>query len=169
MRRRARGGRVIDVASGHGLLAHLMLLLDDTSPVAIALDPRLPASAPKLAAALVAAWPRLAGRVIFDERPLSAVAIAEQDVVVSAHACGSLTDDVLAAAVAASARVAVLPCCHEVTRSPLEGWLDGPLAVDIARAQRLALAGYAVHTQTIDPTITPKHRLLIGTPIKPPY
>lgn len=163
-RRHARGGRVVDVASGHGLLAHVMLLLDDTSPVAIAVDPRIPPSAAKLATELTAAWPRLAGRVIFDNRPLAAVEIAAHDVVVSAHACGSLTDDVLAAAIAARARVAVLPCCHEETRSPLAGWLDGPLAVDIARAHRLVLAGYAVHTRTIDPAITPKHRLLIGLP-----
>jgi hypothetical protein len=142
-----------------------MLLLDDTSPVAIAVDPQIPASAGKLAAEIVAAWPRLAGRVIFDERPLAAVTIAEHDVVVSAHACGTLTDDVLGAAIAARARVAVLPCCHEVARSPLDGWIDGPLAVDIARAHRLVQAGYAVHTQTIDPTITPKHRLLIGLPV----
>ncbi len=163
-RRRARGGRVVDVASGHGLLAHLMLLLDDTSPAALAVDPRIPESAAKLAAELVAAWPRLAGRVVFEERPLAAVELAKHDVVVSAHACGSLTDDVLGAAIAASARVAVLPCCHDVTPSPLDGWLDGPLAVDIARAHRLMRAGYAVHTQVIDPAITPKHRLLLGLP-----
>jgi hypothetical protein len=31
IRRRLRGGRILDVAGGHGLLAHLMLLLDDSS------------------------------------------------------------------------------------------------------------------------------------------
>ena len=33
-RRHCRGGRVVDVAGGHGLLAHIMLLLDDT-PTAV--------------------------------------------------------------------------------------------------------------------------------------
>lgn len=37
-RRRFRGGRVIDLACGHGLVAHLMLLLDDSSPTALAID-----------------------------------------------------------------------------------------------------------------------------------
>src|SRR5882724_6387973 len=63
VRRRFRGGRVVDLACGHGLLAHLMLLLDDTSPGALAVDRRIPVSAGKLAAAIAAEWPRLAGRV----------------------------------------------------------------------------------------------------------
>lgn len=163
MRRRVRGGRVLEVASGHALLAHLMLILDDTSPSAIAIDPHTPPSAAKLAAELVAAWPRLAGRVTFVPT-LAEVTATADDVIVSAHACGGLTDDVLTAALAARAPVAVLPCCQVVAPSPLDGWLDGPLAVDVARAQRLVAAGYAVHTQTIDPAITPKNRLLLGVP-----
>ena len=163
-RRRYRGGRVIDVACGHGLVAHLLLLLDDSSPAAIAIDPAIPASAAKLAAELITTWPRLADRVTFQQARLADVPLAAGDLVVSVHACGSLTDDVLSAAVTASARVAVLPCCHEVSRSPLDGWLDGPLAIDVARAQRLIAAGYDVLAQTIDAAITPKNRLLLGAP-----
>lgn len=163
-RRRFRGGQVIDVACGHGLVAHLMLLLDDTSPSAVAIDPAVPPSAARLAAELVRSWPRLAGRVRFSQSRLAEVAIQPGDVVVSVHACGGLTDDVLAAARAARARVAVLPCCHVVGGSPLAGWLEATLAVDVARAHRLMAAGYAVTTQTIDPAITPKNRLLLAEP-----
>src|SRR4051812_24270309 len=35
-RRRFRGGRVLDLACGHALVAQLMLLLDDSSPSALA-------------------------------------------------------------------------------------------------------------------------------------
>src|SRR5271154_2158460 len=63
VRRRFRGGRVVDLACGHGLIAHLMLLLDDSSKSALAVDARLPESASKLARALTVAWPRLEGRV----------------------------------------------------------------------------------------------------------
>ena len=38
VRRRFRGGRVIDLACGHGLTATLLLLLDDSSPQALAVD-----------------------------------------------------------------------------------------------------------------------------------
>src|SRR5690606_38631306 len=68
VRRRMRGGRVVDLACGHGLVAALMLLLDDSSPSALAVDVRLPASAAPIAAALAAAWPRLEGRVVLEAR-----------------------------------------------------------------------------------------------------
>ena len=32
VRRKYRGGRVVDLAGGHGLLAHIMLILDDITP-----------------------------------------------------------------------------------------------------------------------------------------
>lgn len=163
-RRRFRGGRVLDLACGHGLVAHLMLILDDASPEALAADPGLPASAARLSEELVRTWPRLAGRVALAPRALAQVDVARGDVVVSVHACGALTDRVLDAAISARARVAVLPCCHEAGPSPLAGWLDPALAVDVARAQRLGAAGYQVVTQTIAAEITPKNRLLLGEP-----
>jgi hypothetical protein len=164
-RRRARGGRVVDVAGGHGLLAHVMLLLDDTSPEAVVVDPACPPSADVISAVLTAAWPRLAGRVRYETRPLGEIALTADDVVVSSHACGALSDAVLDAAVEARARVAVLPCCQDADTcdaGPLAGWMDLALAVDTIRALRLDARGYRVWTQTIPGVITPKNRLLIG-------
>lgn len=165
-RRRFRGGRVLDLACGHALIAHLMLLLDDTSASALAVDVRIPPSAERLSAALVSAWPRLAGRVQLVASPLSGVAVSTGDLVVSAHACGKLTDDVLSLAIGASARVVVLPCCQDEAISDLGGlggWLDGPLAIDVTRVARLREHGYSVHTQTIPGEITAKNRLLLAT------
>jgi hypothetical protein len=168
VRRRFRGGRVVDLASGHGLVAQLLVLLDDTSVAALAVDRRVPPSAAKLARALADEWPRLEGRVAYVEAPLASVALTAADVVVSAHACGALTDEVLALAVAARARVAVLPCCHDAATcddGALGGWLDVATAIDVTRAARLRAAGYAVRTQTIPRAITEKNRLLLGEPI----
>ncbi len=163
VRRRVRGGRVVDLCCGHGLLAHLMLLLDDTSPLALAADLRLPPSHRPLAEALQAQWPRLQGRVRFEQVALEQVPLRPGDVVVSAHACGGLTDQILQQAQAVRAHVAVLPCCHHLAvRGDLGGWLDGPLALDVERAVRLRAAGYQIHTQEIPPEITPKNRLLLG-------
>ena len=167
VRRWCRGGRVVDVAGGHGLLAHIMLVLDDSSPEALVVDPTPPQSSALLHQELIAEWPRLAGRVRYLAEDLRIVRLASSDVVVSSHACGALTDDVLSAAAEASACVAVLPCCHDLakcTSGPLDGWLEGPLAVDVMRAVTLAGHGYHVRTQTIPSAITPKNRLLIGTP-----
>jgi hypothetical protein len=165
VRRLFRGGRIVDLAAGHCLLAQLMLILDDTSPQAVAVDQVVPPSAATLHRALVDRWPRLAGRIEFLESPLDSVVIRPTDIVMSIHACGTLTDLVLERAIAARARVAVLPCCHDVDRSDrggLSGWMDDALAIDVMRARRLASAGYRTWTQVIPGEITPKNRLLIG-------
>jgi hypothetical protein len=167
IRRRFRGGRIVDLAAGHGLLAHILLLLDDTSPAALLIDVALPSSAARLNTVLVEAWPRLAGRIVFEERALESIALGPGDLVAASHACGALADAVLDAACAARARVAVLPCCHDAAindAGSLSGWLDHALAVDVMRAVRLERQGYRVWTQTIPSAITPKNRLLLGEP-----
>jgi hypothetical protein len=168
VRRLFRGGRVIDLGAGHGLLAQVMLLLDDSSATALAVDKTLPASCARLHDVLAQAWPRLSGRIAFVAGALEDVEILDTDVVVSSHACGALTDLVLDRAAAARARVAVLPCCHNLAvcdAGPLAGWVDGPVAIDIVRAMRLEQRGYRVWTQTIPAQITPKNRLLMGEPL----
>jgi hypothetical protein len=170
-RRRFRGGRVMDLAAGHGLLAHLMLLLDDSSPRAVAVDTRLPPSSSRIHEALVDAWPRLRGRVALVAAPFDEISLHVDDVVVSSHACGTLTDTILEHATTARARVAVLPCCHdgrECDAGGLTGWLEPSLAIDVRRAERLARHDYQIWTQTIPASITPKNRLLIATPAERP-
>lgn len=165
VRRLFRGGRVVDLAGGHGLLAQVLLLLDDSSASALVVDPALPRSAAKLHDALTCKWPRLTGRVTFEVGRIQDVAVQPDDLVVSCHACGALTDEVLALAAAVRARVAVLPCCHDASAfsgATLNGWLEPALAIDVARAARLEAGGYQIWTQTIPKDITPKNRLLLG-------
>jgi SAM-dependent methyltransferase len=167
VRRRFRGGRVLDLACGHGLLAHIMLLLDDSSPEALAVDTSLPLNATKLSEAILNTWPRIVGRIHWVEAPLEDIAVTQDDLIVSSHACGRLTDQIIDQSINAGARLGVLPCCHDLGRSDtggLEGWVDGPLAVDVTRAARLRNAGYTVITQRIPSEITPKNRLLMGHP-----
>jgi hypothetical protein len=163
-----RGGRVVDLGGGHGLLAQAMLLLDDSSPEAIVVDTKIPPSSARLHEVLTAAWPRLSGRVRFVTARVEDVALGPDDVVVSVHACGRLSDVVVDRAARARARVGVVPCCHDLDandQGDLTGWLDGPLAVDVVRALRLKAHGYRIRTQSIPSEITPKNRLLIGEPI----
>jgi len=165
VRRLFRGGRIVDVGGGHGLLAHVMVLLDDSSPDALVVDNALPPSSAKVHEALVEAWPRLKGRVTLVAAALEDVEILPSDVVVSSHACGNLTDRILDRAAAARARVAVLPCCHDLATCDagrLSGWVDDPVAIDIVRAMRLEQRGYRIWTQAIPADITPKNRLLLG-------
>ncbi len=171
VRRLFRGGRVIDLGGGHGLLAHVLLLLDDSSPSAVVIDKTLPPSSAKLHTVLLEEWPRLSERIEFLTTGLDGFDVCETDVVVSSHACGALTDRVLDRAIAANARVAVLPCCHDLkvanermTAQGLSGWMDGPAAIDVVRALRLTQHGYRVWTQMIPAEITAKNRLLLGAP-----
>jgi hypothetical protein len=171
VRRLFRGGRIVDLGGGHGVLAQALMILDDTSPGALVVDKALPPSAAKLHEVLVRAWPRLEGRVAFVETGLDAVAIEGADLVVSSHACGNLTDVVLDLAVAARARVAVLPCCHHLRTGDaggLAGWVEPAVAMDIMRAVRLQQHGYRIWTQAIPAAITPKNRLLVGEPAARP-
>ena len=166
-RRRFRGGRVVDLGGGHGLLAQIMLILDDTSPLALVVDKAAPKSSGRLHEVLSGVWPRLNERVTFVRAGLDEVDLDEGDVVVSSHACGRLTDVVLSLAIAARARVAVLPCCHDLTAcdtGDLSGWVDGATAIDVLRAVRLAQSSYQIWTQTIPEAITPRNRLLLGSP-----
>jgi len=167
VRRHFRGGRVIEMACGHGLLAHIMLLLDSSSPEALAVDLRLPQSATTLATELQEDWPRLQGRITFEENDVEQIKLSQEDLIVSAHACGALSDTILTLAVNAGAKLAILPCCHNLDvndTGSLLGWMDGPMAVDATRVARLRQAGYRVWTQTIPGDITPKNRLLLAEP-----
>jgi SAM-dependent methyltransferase len=167
VRRRFRGRRVVDLACGHGLLAQVLLLLDDSSPEAVAVDQSLPKSAATLEASLCVEWPRLQGRVSYIKADLRDVPLHRDDLVVSAHACGGLTDLILERAVEVGACVAVLPCCHDLRNSDLgglEGWLVGPMAIDATRVARLRGQRYRVFTQVIPGDITPKNRLLMAEP-----
>jgi hypothetical protein len=167
-RRLFRGGRVMDLAGGHGLLAHVMLLLDDSSPRAVVVDATMPSSAARLHDVIADAWPRLRDRIALVASPLGDVPMHQDDVVVSSHACGALTDTILEHAMSVGARLAVLPCCHDVATcdaGTLTGWMDAALAIDVRRAARLEQAGYRVWTQTIPAAITPKNRLLLGAPL----
>lgn len=166
--RRFRGGRVVDLASGHGLLAQILLLLDREIPEALAVDRRIPENAGRLAVELQSDWPGLVGRMAFLEKDLEEISLRPDDIVVSVHACGGLTDLVLERALAARCRVAVLPCCHNLDDGDaggLQGWLEGGLAVDVTRAAFLRSRGYRIYTQTIPLEITPKNRLLMAEPI----
>jgi hypothetical protein len=167
IRRLMRGDPVVELAAGHGLLAAILILLDDTTETATCVDIKQPPSHKTLLAKLEKHWPRLEGRVHYIEGKIEDAEIPADALLASVHACGSLTDQVLDLAIEHRTKVAVLPCCHDLETCDtgnLAGWMDGPLAVDATRAARLIEAGYQVKTMTIPEEVTPKNRLLLGWP-----
>ena len=82
---------------------------------------------------------------------------------------GALTDAVLDGVLDARARVALLPCCHDeetCDAGGLRGWFNLATAVDATRVARLRANRYSVLTQTIPRAITAKNRLLLGAPLR---
>lgn len=167
MRRKLRGGRVVDLACGHGLLAHIMLILDDSSAEGLAVDQTLPKNSAILSQSIIEKWPRLKGRIRYEQNRIENIQLKSDDIIVSAHACGRLTDQVLDMAVNARARVGVLPCCHDGANcetNGLEAWMDISLAIDSVRVCRIQSQGYKVYVQQIPNSITPKNRLILARP-----
>jgi hypothetical protein len=159
-------GRVVDLCAGYGLLAQVLLLLDaDARSTALAVDIRLPKNHVLVHGAVIARFPNLAGRVTFQRARLEDVVIGVDDVVVSSHACGELSDAVLSGAAAVGARVALLPCCHLTRWRPdLVDSADPAAHIDEERAMWLVERGYEVIVDAIPASVSAKNRLLLGRP-----
>ena len=85
--------------------------------------------------------------------------------IVSAHACGALSDAVLSRAAAVGARVALLPCCHLTRWRPdLVDHTDPAASIDEERAMWLVERGYDVIVDAIPANVSAKNRLLLGRP-----
>ncbi|RYZ59541.1 MAG: methyltransferase [Proteobacteria bacterium] len=111
-----------DLAAGHGLLSWILVLLARTGEeslprTAVAVDITRPKSAEILAKSLKARWPELEESVHYVEGSIDAVFAKNgpETVFVAIHACGSLTDRVLMAAIASQSPLVVMPCCHSLS------------------------------------------------------
>jgi hypothetical protein len=108
--------RVADLAGGHGFLALALLVLNPTLASAVVVDRRKPDSHERLVSSLAKAFPklRLHARARFVEASVADADVknATRVVFASVHACGDLSDAILALAVEARAPVALVPCCH---------------------------------------------------------
>jgi Methyltransferase domain len=158
--------RVVDLCAGYGLLAQVLLLQDnDPRATALAVDVRPAKNYVLVHDAVVAAFPNLAGRVTFERARIEDVTLGSSDVIVSAHACGALSDTVLSRATALGARVALMPCCHRTRwRADLVGLADPAAMIDEERTMWLVERGYDVFVDAIPANVSAKNRLLLGRP-----
>jgi len=88
-------------------------------------------------------------------------------IVISTHACGSLTDQVLSYAVRTRAEgVAVMPCCYTGTDRGVpygvRRALGVAMAADVRRSFGLEEDGYSCDFATVPSEISPMNRVLIG-------
>ena len=100
-------------------------------------------------------------------KSLSDVATDEASIIISTHACGSLTDDVIRYAVESrAASVSVMPCCYTGTAKGtpygVQRMLGVSASADILRSFLLHDAGYHVDFAAIPKAITPMNRLIVA-------
>lgn len=187
---------VADLAAGHGLLAWILVLLarSDENPIArtaVAVDINRPKSADALAAAITNFWPNLLDSVHYVEGSIDAV-IADDGpstLLVAAHACGSLSDRVLLAAISSGNPVAIMPCCHSLRKqaqtlsslalasalpphamdliSSSAAVIGQAASIDQFRIEALKALNYQIIEDSIQAEITGYHRIIMGKPSLP--
>lgn len=170
LRRRVRAPTVADLCCGHGLLGILFALFERRVEQVLLIDRRRPPSHAKALACAVEVGPWVADKITYQERRIDRPMppLPPGTSIVSAHACGSLTDRCLDLAIATRGAVAVMPCCYPKRACPAPRSLQQALglatAFDIARTYHLEAAGYSTHWSAIPPVITPMHRILVARP-----
>lgn len=168
VRDEVRAEQMADLCCGHGLLGILFALFERRVQHVLLLDRHEPPSHAKLLACALQVGPWIEGKVSFRQARIRDVrdVLAPGTAIVSAHACGVLTDQCLDSAIALGGAIAVLPCCYPQRACPaplaVQLALGHALAHDVDRTYRLEQAGYHVRWTTIPPEITPMNRVLIG-------
>jgi len=200
--------RIVDVASGHGLLAWALLLLSDEEernsnnsntpatstrehneqhqqqPLTVfCLDVQMPPSAELIHNSMIQQWPHLEDRFDYVEARLEQLVPHPSCLLASVHACGILSDVLVATAAEHQMPLALVPCCHSRKRRLLEDCAS-PFAkreyddilnakkslpnladlLDEARMTALENAGCDVMEVFIPEIFTGKNRLIMGRP-----
>ena len=200
--------RFADLACSHGLLSWALLVLSlnnnseqkssalaqsDTNNKndndnnnkqqqllsAVCIDVRMPGSAEKAASAMLSKWPQLQDQWDYVEGSLEALEPSSSTLLLGVHACGVLSDKIIALAIQGKSPLALVPCCHskklltKEQRQQLRKSGDGTdtltfqsLAdyVDNLRIERLRAAGFDVEEVFIPESFTPRNRIILARP-----
>ena len=94
---------------------------------------------------------------------------ARQVGVVACHACSHLTDALVSMCIEAGVDFAVMPCCHRDLHTQGQMGIVAKSfrlkeheVIDIARLGGIVARGYDCRWRTIDASITPENRMLVG-------
>ena len=168
VRKTIKAACVADLCCGHGLLGLLFAIFERKVNRVILLDKFEPDNRAKLIAATSAVAPWIVDKVESQQTKIeSAQTLLPQGCsIISAHACGVLSDRCIDIAIEKESQLAILPCCYPKSAC------DAPLAIrtafglsaayDIDRTYRLEAAGYLVRWMEIPKLITPMNRILVA-------
>ena len=168
IREHTRAEVVADLCCGRGLLGLLFAMFERGTREVILSDGRIPESQARVIECIcqLAPWVREKVRVHRLDIDEVAGVLPEGATVVSAHACGLLTDACIDLAIRTRGAIGVLPCCHPERLCPgppaLRLALGARMAFDIDRTYRLERAGYRVRWSEIPAEISPMNRILVA-------
>ena len=171
-RKHARQNVVADLCGGHGLVAVLFVMFERDVEHAVVLDRARPDSFDRILRAAEQAAPWTAGRIEYAQSNLrnASQRIPPEAGLVSVHACGVRTDQVLELAIANQVPVAVMPCCHPVGTSRAPFAVKQALqhmAVDVDRTYQMEAAGFHVRWSSVSERITRMNRVILARPRGP--
>lgn len=168
VRKSVRSGFVADLCCGHGLLGILFAMFERKVGRVLLMDKKEPESRQKLIDAAIDVAPWVAQKI---EARNARISVEDDWIesgcsVVSAHACGVLSDLCIDIAIKSGGPLAILPCCYPkvACRAPLalQTAFGLEAAFDIDRTYRLEAAGYCVRWSQVPAEITPMNRVLIA-------
>ena len=168
IRKAVRANVMADLCCGHGLLGILFAMFERDVQRVILIDRNEPESRLKLIAAASKVAPWILEKIDNREAKISIEDdwINPNTAIVSAHACGVLSDLCVAIAIKSGGPIAILPCCYprSACTAPLslQTKFGIEMAFDIDRTYRLENAGYSVRWGTIPFEITPMNRIIYG-------
>ena len=167
-RKTTKAACVADMCCGHGLLGLLFAVFERKVARVVLVDKLEPESRSKLIAVVAGVAPWIVDKVQSHEVKLN---VAEELLpancsIVSAHACGVLSDQCIDIAIRIEGRLAILPCCYPKASCNAPPAVQAAFglnaAYDIDRTYRLTSAGYLVRWMEIPKVITPMNRILIA-------
>ena len=167
-RKTTKAACVADLCCGHGLLGLLYAVFERKVARVVLLDKLEPESRSKLIAVVAGVAPWIVDKVRSHEVKLDAAPdfLPEQCSIMSAHACGVLSDQCIDIAIKTEGRLAILPCCYPKSSCHAPPAVQAAFglnaAYDIDRTYRLTSAGYLVRWMEIPEVITPMNRILIA-------
>ena len=170
VRKSVRTRVMADLCCGHGLVGILFAMFERDVDRVFLIDQNEPESRLKLIAAASKVAPWISEKIDNREAKIDIEDdwIKPDIGVVSAHACGVLSDLCIAVAIKTAGPIAILPCCYprSACEAPLslQTQFGIKTAFDIDRTYRLEKAGYTVRWGTIPAEITPMNRILYARP-----
>ena len=173
VRKQTRASVIADLCCGHGLIGILFGLFEKRVERVMLVDHQTPDSRQKLIEVVDSIAPWVKPKI---ENVQQKIEPGQQQFpincsVVSAHACGILSDRCIELAIENGGPVAILPCCYPRSACPaplaLQTALGLKTAFDVDRTYRLQNAGYRVRWAAIPAMISPMNRVICAIP-KPP-